>query len=166
MALLTEDEAAVYDRQLRVWGVETQRKCAAIRCSRAAPVFRTDTAQRPRVRLSSARVLVINVTGVAAEVRAALLVSARRCGEAWREQGLLTQRRTGVPLCAHARAAPRRQMCKNICLAGVGSLSLLDGTPAARAAPGNFLVPSDAPHDMRRARSPRSRPRLLLSRSL
>ena len=24
---LTEDEAAVYDRQLRVWGVETQRKC-------------------------------------------------------------------------------------------------------------------------------------------
>ena len=26
-AQLTEDEAAVYDRQLRVWGVETQRKC-------------------------------------------------------------------------------------------------------------------------------------------
>ena len=28
MGGLSEAEAAVYDRQLRVWGVETQKKCA------------------------------------------------------------------------------------------------------------------------------------------
>jgi hypothetical protein len=36
-------------------------------------------------------------------------------------------------------------MCKNIALAGVGCLSLLDATPASAAPPGNFLVPCDAP---------------------
>lgn len=25
--VLTEQEAAVYDRQIRVWGVDTQRRC-------------------------------------------------------------------------------------------------------------------------------------------
>ena len=45
MAALTAEEAAIYDRQLRVWGVETQRKLAA------------------------ARVLLVHLPGVAAEVR-------------------------------------------------------------------------------------------------
>ncbi len=31
MAALTDAEAAVYDRQIRVWGVETQKRC----CSRS-----------------------------------------------------------------------------------------------------------------------------------
>lgn len=30
MTQLTEAEAAVYDRQLRVWGVETQKRCGAL----------------------------------------------------------------------------------------------------------------------------------------
>ena len=29
MAELTDAEAAVYDRQLRVWGVEVQKRCVA-----------------------------------------------------------------------------------------------------------------------------------------
>ena len=29
MAALTDAEAAVYDRQIRVWGVETQKRCSA-----------------------------------------------------------------------------------------------------------------------------------------
>lgn len=30
-AMLTEQEAAVYDRQIRVWGVEAQKRCVALR---------------------------------------------------------------------------------------------------------------------------------------
>ncbi|EFJ44580.1 hypothetical protein VOLCADRAFT_95199 [Volvox carteri f. nagariensis] len=71
---LTEDHAAVYDRQLRVWGVEVQR------------------------RLMEAKVLIIGLGGLAAEV------------------------------------------AKNIVLAGVGTVALVDDTPASAAAPGNFLV--------------------------
>ncbi|GLC36363.1 hypothetical protein PLESTB_000769800 [Pleodorina starrii] len=71
---LTEDHAAVYDRQLRVWGVEVQR------------------------RLMDAKVLIIGLGGLAAEI------------------------------------------AKNIVLAGVGTVTLLDNTPATSAAPGNFLV--------------------------
>ncbi|KAK9825166.1 hypothetical protein WJX81_000917 [Elliptochloris bilobata] len=76
---LTKQEAAVYDRQLRVWGVEVQK------------------------RLTAARILVVGCTsGVAAEV------------------------------------------AKNIVLAGVGSLTLVDDTPSSAGAPYNFLVPADA----------------------
>ncbi|KFM28330.1 SUMO-activating enzyme subunit 1B-1 [Auxenochlorella protothecoides] len=75
---LTEKEAAVYDRQLRVWGVETQK------------------------RLSSAKVLIVGCTGLGAEV------------------------------------------AKNIVLAGVGSVTLVDDTPCAQRDPGNFLVLADA----------------------
>mmetsp|Transcript_2247 Transcript_2247/g.9053 ORF Transcript_2247/g.9053 Transcript_2247/m.9053 type:complete len:97 (+) Transcript_2247:1024-1314(+) len=42
-AVLTEEQAAVYDRQLRVWGVEAQR------------------------RLGASRILVAGLTGLAAE---------------------------------------------------------------------------------------------------
>jgi ubiquitin-like 1-activating enzyme E1 A len=76
---LSKAQAAVYDRQMRMWGVETQR------------------------RLASARVLVVGCSGLAAEV------------------------------------------AKNVVLAGVGSVALVDGAPAAAAAPGNFLVARDAP---------------------
>lgn len=38
-------------------------------------------------------------------------------------------------------------MAKNVVLAGVGSVTLADDTPAARAAPGNFLVPANAVPD-------------------
>ena len=73
---LTEDEAAVYDRQLRVWGVETQRKCVRSACNTpSAPTHASHHtpahARRfsPHGRLTSARVLVLNCTGVAAEAR-------------------------------------------------------------------------------------------------
>jgi len=76
--LLTEQEAAVYDRQIRVWGVDAQRK------------------------LSRARVLVVNVTGVIAET------------------------------------------CKNIVLAGIGSLTLIDDSPMTlEASAANFLIHFD-----------------------
>jgi hypothetical protein len=49
---------------------------------------------------------------------------------------------------AAARAVARgAQVCTTLVLAGVGSVSLLDNAPASRAAPGNFLVPCDAPAD-------------------
>ncbi|EFN54772.1 hypothetical protein CHLNCDRAFT_134704 [Chlorella variabilis] len=78
---LTEQEAAIYDRQLRVWGVETQR------------------------RLSGAKVLIAGCSGLAAEV------------------------------------------AKNIVLAGVGSVTLVDDTPCSRRPLSNFLIPGDAPAD-------------------
>ncbi|KAL3160468.1 hypothetical protein ABBQ32_010785 [Trebouxia sp. C0010 RCD-2024] len=78
MAELSAAEAAVYDRQLRVWGIEVQK------------------------RLNAAKVLIAGCTGLGAEV------------------------------------------AKNIALAGVGSLSLMDSTLCAFADPGNFLVHADA----------------------
>ncbi|KAL4523103.1 hypothetical protein Ndes2526A_g07814 [Nannochloris sp. 'desiccata'] len=78
MVELTADEAAVYDRQLRVWGLETQQK------------------------LRQSKVLIVGCTGLAAEV------------------------------------------AKNIILAGVGSVTLVDDTPCSASSPGNFLVPHDA----------------------
>ncbi|KAF6255329.1 hypothetical protein COO60DRAFT_232131 [Scenedesmus sp. NREL 46B-D3] len=71
---LKDEEAAVYDRQLRVWGVEVQRK------------------------LTAARVLLVGFGKLAAEV------------------------------------------AKNITLAGVGHVTLLDATPATQLAGHNFLV--------------------------
>lgn len=70
---LKEEEAAVYDRQLRVWGVETQRK------------------------LTAARVLLVGFGKLAAEI------------------------------------------AKNITLAGVGHVTLLDDSPAAELLGSNFL---------------------------
>eukprot|EP00897_Mesotaenium_endlicherianum_P010718 jgi/Mesen1/9675/ME000674S09280 len=76
---LTEQEAAVYDRQIRVWGVEAQK------------------------RLSKARVLVAFISGAVAEA------------------------------------------CKNVVLAGVGKLTLLDDTPLTpQAAASNFLISASA----------------------
>lgn len=76
--LLTEQEAAVYDRQIRVWGADAQRK------------------------LSKARVLVVGMSGVIAET------------------------------------------CKNIVLAGIGSLTLIDDSPLTlEASAANFLIQFD-----------------------
>ena len=72
---LTADERAVYDRQLRVWGVEAQR------------------------RIGQAKFFVAGLTGLSAEA------------------------------------------CKNVVLAGIGSVTLFDdGTSARDAHPGNFLA--------------------------
>eukprot|EP00249_Psilotum_nudum_P002167 c15063_g1_i1 orf=39-1022(+) len=76
--VLTEQEAAVYDRQIRVWGVDAQK------------------------RLSKSRILVDGMTGVVAE------------------------------------------MCKNIVLAGVGSLTLIDdGMEIKDMVGAHFLTPVD-----------------------
>ncbi|KAI3438249.1 hypothetical protein D9Q98_000686 [Chlorella vulgaris] len=80
-AELSEQEAAIYDRQLRVWGVETQR------------------------RLSGAKVLIAGCGGLAAEV------------------------------------------AKNVVLAGVGAVTLVDDTPCSRRSLSNFLVGSTTPDD-------------------
>ncbi|KAI4343594.1 hypothetical protein L6164_010928 [Bauhinia variegata] len=75
---LTEQETALYDRQIRVWGADAQR------------------------RLSKARILVYGMKGTVAE------------------------------------------FCKNIVLAGVGSLTLVDDRVATEEAlSSNFLIPSD-----------------------
>ncbi|KAM1433115.1 hypothetical protein ACFX1R_016442 [Malus domestica] len=75
---LTEQETALYDRQIRVWGAGAQR------------------------RLSKAHVLVCGITGTVAE------------------------------------------FCKNIVLAGVGSLTLVDDRVVTEdALSANFLIPSD-----------------------
>ncbi|XP_070680131.1 SUMO-activating enzyme subunit 1A isoform X2 [Malus domestica] len=75
---LTEQETALYDRQIRVWGAGAQR------------------------RLSKAHVLVCGITGTIAE------------------------------------------FCKNIVLAGVGSLTLVDDRVVTEdALSANFLIPSD-----------------------
>ncbi|XP_057972536.1 SUMO-activating enzyme subunit 1A-like [Malania oleifera] len=75
---LTEQETALYDRQIRVWGVDAQR------------------------RLSKAHVLVSGMKGTVAE------------------------------------------FCKNIVLAGVGSLTLMDDRPVTEEAlSANFLIPPD-----------------------
>ena len=72
---LTAEQRAVYDRQLRVWGVEAQR------------------------RLGQATFFVAGLTGLSAEA------------------------------------------CKNVVLAGIGSVTLFDdGTSAQDAHPGNFLA--------------------------
>lgn len=72
---ITEDEATVYDRQIRLWGLETQQ------------------------RLQSSRVLVIGMRALASEI------------------------------------------CKDIVLAGVGSLTVWDGTPVREVdLAANFLL--------------------------
>mmetsp|Transcript_25759 Transcript_25759/g.61350 ORF Transcript_25759/g.61350 Transcript_25759/m.61350 type:complete len:316 (-) Transcript_25759:241-1188(-) len=79
MENLTEAEAAVYDRQLRVWGIETQK------------------------RINNCKALIAGITGLAAET------------------------------------------AKNLVLAGVGHLTLLDSTPVGEVQTCNFLVMADAP---------------------
>ena len=56
--------------------------------------------------------------------------------------------------CQYAESAGAPQVAKNITLAGVGSLSLLDGTPCSPdAAPCNFLIPADFKASQRSAPS-------------
>ena len=85
---LTEHEAAIYDRQLRVWGVETQKRQVygaggradchrADGCWSASPRRRCNAAAFTAAcpansftrRLSQARVLIAGCNGLAAEVR-------------------------------------------------------------------------------------------------
>ena len=123
---LTEAEAAVYDRQLRVWGLDTQQKCVR------APL-RPPPAHSRRRRLSAAHVAVVGMTGVTAEVR-------RRAVPAPRARAGGTHRPP--------------QLCKNIALAGVGRLTLLDDRKCDGQPSGNFLVPLDAAAGSRRAPAP------------
>lgn len=81
MAEITEDQAAIYDRQLRVWGAEVQK------------------------RLNAARVLIAGFGALASEI------------------------------------------AKNIVLAGVGSVSILDNTSCSTYGEPNFLIPADSPAD-------------------
>ncbi len=75
MAELSEAEAAVYDRQLRVWGIEVQKRCvgparrlvlhAVIRHSK---VLLTVSAKPFACRLNAAKILIAGCTGLAVEV--------------------------------------------------------------------------------------------------
>jgi len=75
MAELSEAEAAVYDRQLRVWGIEVQKRCvgparhlvlhAVIRHSK---VLLTVSAKPFLCRLNAAKILIAGCTGLAVEV--------------------------------------------------------------------------------------------------
>ncbi len=68
---LTKAEAAVYDRQLRVWGVEAQQRCARERararyCSRGqwCELIRTSFSRR----MMESKVLVVGLGGVSCEI--------------------------------------------------------------------------------------------------
>ena len=77
MAALTDAEAAVYDRQIRVWGVETQKRCSARKlCTRTVFVKRQGPGRCVATlitsiqwrRLNGAKVLIVGCNGLAAEV--------------------------------------------------------------------------------------------------
>ncbi len=53
--VITEDEAALYDRQIRLWGVDAQKK------------------------LLSSRILLINMSGLTAEIAKNLVLSGINC---------------------------------------------------------------------------------------
>jgi hypothetical protein len=75
-ALISDIQAAVYDRQLRVWGHEVQQRCGSdcADCSNFAmqtwpcAVYSSFTATLLR-RLTAAKLLIIGGDGLAAEVR-------------------------------------------------------------------------------------------------
>ncbi len=77
MAELSEAEAAVYDRQLRVWGIEVQKRCVGsgrylvlhtvIRQSK--PLLTVNVEPFP-CRLNAAKILIAGCTGLAVEVSA------------------------------------------------------------------------------------------------
>lgn len=91
-APLSEAHAAVYDRQLRVWGLEVQKRCGWLGCHRGvrglcAPLgksvggLRLGVGQEKQMksldgpltcfcRLMEAKVLIVGTSGLAAEVRA------------------------------------------------------------------------------------------------
>ncbi len=80
---LTENEAKVYDRQLRVWGVEVQRRYGEGLCAYLwglmKPVIKvaiSTTLSHVWRRLNAAKILIAGMTsGVAAEVRISSLHS-------------------------------------------------------------------------------------------
>lgn len=87
-------------------------------------------------RLNAARILIAGCTGLAAEV--SNLKQFLCCK--------LPAALQSLPTVLHACYAKQAfmQVAKNIVLAGVGSLALMDATKCASADPGNFLIPADA----------------------
>lgn len=75
MAELSEAEAAVYDRQIRVWGIEVQKRCVGIArhvvlhaVIRHSKVLLTVSAKPFLCRLNAAKILIAGCTGLAVEV--------------------------------------------------------------------------------------------------
>ena len=69
MVELSAAEAAVYDRQLRVWGIEVQKRCAVVAVCCCGAVISWQGAHRLlRYRLNTAKVLIAGCTGLGAEV--------------------------------------------------------------------------------------------------
>ena len=70
---LTEAAAKVYDRQLRVWGVEVQKRCGPVLCCFCNPQAGPLTLAHNHIvlccRLNAARVLIVGCSGLAAELR-------------------------------------------------------------------------------------------------
>ena len=69
---LTEAAAKVYDRQLRVWGVEVQKRwpgCFRSSCDPHAVFLTLADHAVLCCRLNAARVLIVGCSGLAAEVR-------------------------------------------------------------------------------------------------
>ena len=124
---LTEAEAAVYDRQLRVWGLDTQQKCER----QPARPARSSCSRAPQAERSA-------------------------CGGDWHDgrdcRGASVPRVR--PLEQAAGTHRRSQLCKNIALAGVGRLTLMDDRKCDGQPSGNFLVPVDASASSRRAPAP------------
>ena len=178
-AELTEAEAAVYDRQLRVWGVEVQRKCVAAADPRALAL----SAAALPLHVRTGRVAHDDVCALAVALLSlppGLPEGGRRSHSQTPTRACLAQahllahpdRRRGRPRRGGARSpqpAERRraaghshkrraqhnssgrrhtaappQVAKNLVLAGVGALTVMDDRPRASAPPGNFLVPHDA----------------------
>ncbi len=75
MAEHSEAEAAVYDRQLRVWGIEVQKRCVGP-CQylvfhtviRQSKLLLTVSVEPFPCRLNAAKILIAGCTGLAVEV--------------------------------------------------------------------------------------------------
>ena len=65
---LSATEAAVYDRQLRVWGVETQKRWASAGLKTAAWSQSKTQSNLAGCRLNAAKIVIVGCTGLAAEV--------------------------------------------------------------------------------------------------
>ena len=71
MVELSAAEAAVYDRQLRVWGIEVQKRCGVSACSVVGldqQICYVSSFTRCVYRLNAAKVLIAGCTGLGAEV--------------------------------------------------------------------------------------------------
>lgn len=97
MERLTNEEAEQYDRQIRLWGLEAQKRFSSM-----PPEYGGYLTKTRAIRLRSSQVLVVGMRGLSAEV------------------------------------------CKNIVLAGVKSLTILDHNRASSEDTANrFLVSNE-----------------------